>query len=108
MIQTIGFSQFCDAFNHAGRKDQFSYQAKRVLFDYLDETGEGNDEYDLDVIALCCEYSESTVQDVASDYSIDIDGNTHDEARGLVMEYLDEQTTVCGTTADGAIVYAQF
>ena len=57
MKQTIGFSEFCDAFRI--RENNFTYEGKRALFDYLesyeDDTG---DEIELDVIGLCCEYTE--------------------------------------------------
>jgi len=55
MIQTINQSQFIDAFRAMGRKDQFSYNALCALFEWLEEIDEG---YDLDVIELCCEYTE--------------------------------------------------
>ena len=59
MKQTVNFSQFCDAFTATGRGAQFSYAAKRALYDYLDEwEDETGDEIELDVIALCCAFAE--------------------------------------------------
>ena len=59
MKQTIGFSQFCDAFRDGNRDNNFSYQGKRALFDYLEEyEDETGDEIELDVIGLCGEYTE--------------------------------------------------
>jgi hypothetical protein len=59
MKQTITFGKFTDAFRAAGRKDQFSYGALRALYDYIEEMAEDTGvEYDLDVIALCCEFTE--------------------------------------------------
>lgn len=59
MKQTITFSQFTDAFRDMGREEQFSYEAKQALFDYLEEYEEATGEdIELDVIALCCEYTE--------------------------------------------------
>jgi len=55
MIQTINQSQFIDAFRAMGRKDQFSYNALCALFEWLEEIDEN---YDLDVIGLCCEFTE--------------------------------------------------
>lgn len=59
MKQTINFYDFSEAFRKAGRGDQFTYQGQRALFDYLEgyeeDTGE---EIELDVVALCCEFSE--------------------------------------------------
>lgn len=58
MIKTIGFGEFCDSFSDT-YKDNFSYNGKRALFDYLEnceeETGE---DIELDIVALCCDYAE--------------------------------------------------
>lgn len=57
-----------DAYN---RGDQFSREGIRQLFTYLDEMAENDDRnIELDVIALCCEYTESTTDDVISDYDV--------------------------------------
>ncbi len=59
MIKTISRYDFEDAFTSHDRKDQFSYEGKKALFEYLegyeDSTGE---QIELDIIALCCEYTE--------------------------------------------------
>jgi hypothetical protein len=87
-----------------GRKDQFTYEGLRALFDYMEEA---DPNAELDVIALCCEYSEDTAEVVADYYGID-DGETDGALLDAVMAYLCENTTVVGTTDAGAIVYAQF
>lgn len=59
MIKHITFSDFCDEFAHFDRKDQFTYQGKQALFDYLEEYEESTcGKIELDVIALCCDYTE--------------------------------------------------
>lgn len=59
MKQNITFSDFVDAFRNHGREDQFSYDGKRALFDWLEEIEEDcGYSSDLDVIALCCEFTE--------------------------------------------------
>ena len=73
MIQTINKSEFTSAFHRAGRGDQFSYKGLIALYDYLedyeDSTGE---QIELDVIGLCCEYSEyDSLKDFQEDYSED-------------------------------------
>ena len=55
MIQTITEQKFVDAFLHAGRGKQFSYEGKLALYDWLEES---MPDYELDVIGLCCEFSE--------------------------------------------------
>ena len=55
---TMNFSQFMDNWPES-RKEQFSYQAMRALFDYLEEYEESTGEkVEFDPIALCCEYTE--------------------------------------------------
>lgn len=73
MKQTINFSQFTDAFGDMNKDNNFSYEGKRALFDYLEsyeeDTGE---EKELDVIGLCCEYREyANLEEFQSDYNAD-------------------------------------
>lgn len=59
MYQNLNWYRFQDAFQIMGRGDQFSYEALRALFDYLEQLEEDmGEQIELDVIALCCEYSE--------------------------------------------------
>lgn len=59
IYQILTKSQFHDAFHHMGRKDNFSYDGLNALYDYLDEL----EEYELDVIGLCCGFTESSITD---------------------------------------------
>ena len=109
MKQTINLYDFRDAFYKMGRTDSFSYVGLEVLFDYLEEveraTGE---EMELDVISLCGDFAESTIDDLIRDYSIDIsDCDTDDEEaiKETVMEYMEQNTIVCGVTSHGSVVY---
>ena len=97
-------SQFRDQFHRAGRGDQFSYEALGILFDYLEDCVP---DYDLDVIALCCDYSESTAQTLAADYNLDTHGMDDIDCREAVRDYLDENTAVVGETAN-CFVFANF
>jgi hypothetical protein len=77
MYQTIGKCQFHDAFKSMGRDDQFSYEGLDALYDYLEQYEEDTGEkIELDVIALCCEYSEyDNLEQFRNDYdSKDKDG----------------------------------
>ena len=109
MQQSVTFSQFVDAFREAGRFDQFGYKALRVLFDYFEQYEQDCDTtVELDVIAICCEYAVATWEEIADDYRIDLDGcDDDDEKEAAVLDYLNDNTIVCGTCTDG-IVYAQF
>lgn len=93
MKQTITQSDFRTAFHNAGRKDQFSYEGLGALYDYLEELDEN---YDLDVIALCCEYCEADLSEVKNAYP---DIESFDE--------LAENTTVI-PVSDDVVIYQQF
>lgn len=104
MFQSVNFSAFCDSFRICDRQDQFTYAGKRVLFDYLEQYEEDTgDSIELDVIALCCDYIESTHDEIIRDYNLDPD-TTEEE----VFAWLQDRTMVCGTTKEGTIVFAQF
>lgn len=68
MKQTITKSMFRDEFIRMGRKDNFSYEGLGVLFDYLTETEDQSNEIELDVISLCCDFSELPVDDALVQY----------------------------------------
>ena len=58
MKSTITLDNFLDAFK-AIRPDNFSYEGLCALFHYFEEMEELiGQEIELDVIAICCEYSE--------------------------------------------------
>ena len=73
MKEQVGFCQFCDRFRNMGRNEQFSYNGKKALFEYLEALEEDLDEeIDLDVIALCCEYTEyESIKEYQEDYGDD-------------------------------------
>ena len=59
MKQSISFYAFDRAFSDMGRENQFSYEGKRALFEWLDDFDDScGTETELDVIALCCEFTE--------------------------------------------------
>ena len=104
MKRTINKSQFADAFKSAGRQDQFSYAGLNALFGSLEEYEESTGkEIELDVIALCCEYSEhKSALDAAAAYGFDVDGENEEAA----MQLLRDNTTVI--EFDGGIIIQQF
>jgi hypothetical protein len=106
IYQTIdNASQFCDAFRRAGRQDQFSYDALDLLYDYLEDSGE---DYELDVVALCCEFYESDIKELVRNYSIYVDDMDEKEVYEAVEEYLNNHTLLVGITKAGGFVYAAF
>lgn len=107
MKQTVNFSTFQMAFESI-RPNNFSYEGLTQLFDYLEsyesDTGE---EIELDVIALCCEYSELTIEEIIRSYGIDCDDIEDDELDDHVFNYLADNTSVIGRT-DNTIIFQDF
>ena len=61
MYDTVNFNQFNDWFikDNSNYKNNFSYEGRKALFDYLEELEDDTGEkIEFDPIALCCEYSE--------------------------------------------------
>ena len=70
MKTSVNFCDFQDAFSRMNRGNNFTYEGLRALFDYLERYEEECDaEVELDVIALCCEYTEySNIEEVKENY----------------------------------------
>ena len=109
MKQTISRCDFHDAFVKHDRLTQFSYEARELMFEHLeqyeDQTGE---ELELDVIAICCDYSEESFGDIAKNYNIGLDHDDDEETqKQCVIDYLQYHTVYIGETKIG-LVYQVF
>jgi hypothetical protein len=72
MKELVQFSDFCDRFRSYERNENFSYDAKKLLFNYLEEYEKDvGEEITLDIIGLCCEYSEDALETVLEDYGLE-------------------------------------
>jgi hypothetical protein len=116
MKTTVNIHTFREEFNRMGRGNQFTYDGLEVLFDYLEELEHCEEEYELDVIGLCCDFAEGAAKDIARDYRIDLsalEGASEDEANffgaltAIVREYLEDEGVLVGAT-DNTFVYRQF
>ena len=111
IVQTLNVYQFREAFRACGRNDQFSYKGLECLFDYLEQYGEDTGEpFELDVVALCCDFSEEHYKDIADNYRIDLseaDGDAEEEYQ-IVLEYLQDNTTVIELGDDETVIYQAF
>jgi len=104
MKTTITKSAFMEAFHDYNRFEQFGYAVLSSLFDYLEDYEETSDEeIELDVIALCCDYSVDTVEEIAANYSIEAEEG--EDLRDAVLDYLNDNTTVVDDDCDGSILY---
>jgi len=102
-------SSFRDEFRACGRADQFSYEALGLLFDYLEayemDTGE---EIELDVVSICCDYTEDSPENIRDQYSIDTEGMDEDEVIEEVITTLEANGAYVGKTSTGTIVYRDY
>lgn len=108
IYQTVQFSGFCDAFRSYDRQDQFTYNGKQALFDYLEQLAEECDTpIELDVVALCCEYSEyssavEACQELIADDDYEREDITEDQAVDLLTG-----RTIC-LVFDGGVIVGEF
>jgi len=90
------------------RPNNFSRAGLNILFDFFDEyEQESGEEMELDVIAICCDFTEATWQEIEASYIIDMeDLEDADEERKKqrVIEYLTDEGAFIGET-DDTIVY---
>lgn len=98
-------AMFADAFRRMGREDQFSREALEALFNYLEEYEEETGfRVELDVIGLCCEFTEySNAIEAAADYGFTSelesedyeDAESYDDAKEEeALEWLQDRTEV--------------
>lgn len=105
----VYLDDFVQSFKDHGRESQFSRPALYGLFNYLEryeeDTGE---EIELDVIALCCDYTEASYKDIADDYRIDVSECADvEDMREAVLEHLEGETQVVWYD-DDSVLFANF
>ena len=109
MKTTINQSHFVSAFKgNSERKNQFSYGALCALFDYYEQmeqdTGE---EMELDVVAICCDWTEyASAVEAAEAYGWQADepqDERSDTSEKEALIYLNDNTQVI-ELASGVVV----
>lgn len=110
MKQTIHFSDFAKAFQDSDRANQFSYDALKGIYEFiLEAEQDAGEETELDVIAVCCDFTEASWQEIVSNYSIDIsDCKTDQDYRDTVQDYLDYHTHGFSIGHGDVFVYVNF
>ncbi len=71
MFKTITKSMFHDAFRDYDRLENFSFEGREALFEHLEGIETEENPIELDVIAICCDYSEDSIKDVLENYNMD-------------------------------------
>ena len=98
LVLSVTESLFIDMFRKYNRLDNYSYEGLSELYEYLVNLSDDMQEpIELDVIGLCCDYYESTAQDIINDYKEELSeaisladdyGQTIDD---IVSEWLQDQ-----------------
>jgi len=91
------------------RPDNFSYEGLKILFEYLEEYEmDIGEELELDVIGLCCDFSEDSFENIADLYGIELDENDdEDEKQQQVIDFLQSEGAYVGDSING-IIYRNF
>ena len=116
MKTNVTLSDFRDAFQ-AMRPDNFSYEGLEALYDWLIDMEDTNEsEIGLDVIALCCDFSEyNSALECAEDYGYEegVDLEPHGSVdllevaeleKAQAIEWLNDRTGVIRVGDEGIIV----
>lgn len=89
---TVTVADFRQAFKTQGRGDQFSYEGLDALFDYLEDCERDlGEEVELDVVAICCDFSEDSADGIANEFGLDVDGLDSKRVTSAVADYLLEE-----------------
>lgn len=102
IVKTFNENDFISEFKAYNRMDNFSFKGLCILFESLEQTAiDCQMNIEMDVIALCCEYNEDTMQDIINNYDIDLTGCiSADDVLETVEVYLYDNTFVCGQYED--------
>jgi hypothetical protein len=91
MKQRVDYSIFESAFRDYNRLNNFP-EGLQALFEYLesyeDDTGS---EIELDVVALCCDYSEDKLLNVLKEYNLDSLDDLRDHTTVIMVDSEDDE-----------------
>lgn len=89
LIKRVTETDFIRAFDECGRGNNFSFEAREALYEYLEDLSESlGEDIELDVIGICCDFSEITFDEVLEEQGEDDEDDALDEyERQLVEDY---------------------
>lgn len=102
IVKTFNENDFINEFKAYNSTNNFSINGLRILFESLEQTAiDCEMSIEMDVIALCWEYSEDSITDIINNYDVDMtDCDSVDEKIETVEYYLQDNTYVCGQYED--------
>ena len=110
MFTQVSEYGFRDAFLSSDTyKHNFSYEGLTLLYDWFEDFEESTGtKFEFDMVAICCDFAESTWREVAQDYNIDLsDCEDDDERFETVQDYVIDAGAWVGTVED-RIIYKAF
>jgi hypothetical protein len=112
MKTTVYNSEFHDYFTRSDTyKNQFSYEARELIFEWIEQLdADTGQETEFDLVAICCDFQESTIEEIINDYGYMMDPDAIKD-RDYIHEFLSDNTQVCGSHDEGEdtyFVYMQF
>ena len=102
IVKTFDLQDFINEFRDYGCAQDFSDQALEIIFDYLNDLGEA---VEMDVISICCEYTEQSCADLLESNSewVDInDDMSNEELADAARDYLNDNTFLVGEYVNNA------
>jgi len=96
LVKEVSFYDFLKEFEEFGRANNFSYEGKKALYDYLEELSDSLGEpMELDIIGICCDFTEyNSIEEFNNNYGYDIES----------LEDLEYYTTVIKINEDSFII----
>jgi len=91
IIDTLHEAQFVDEFQKI-RKENFSYDGLKTLFQYLDDLSEDTGEnIEFDPHDLCCQFSEYSLEEFNNDYGCELSSFDELDETGINHHILQEK-----------------
>ena len=101
IVKTFNENDFINEFKAYNRMGNFSIEGLHILFESLEQKAiDCEINIEMDVIALCCGYSENSIADIINNYSVDLSDESYNSKEELVTEFLQDNTTLCGQYED--------
>lgn len=85
MKKTINFYDFEQAFRDYDRIDNFSREGLETLFCYLEEV---SPDFELDVIAICCDFSQCSLDEFIDGFCIEVDDADEEDKRAYISDFI--------------------
>ena len=104
IIQEISESDFIKAFEDYNRSDDFTIEGRIALFNYINECYTDENPFNLDIIAICCDFNEyKDIEEYLNNYDTDLkkeDYEDEDDFKQAVEDEISDNTTLIKLSDD--------